>query len=276
MLKFGSFILSIMICTASLHSEMARIHSFSEAHPIIETLDKDSLVVFDVDRVLIEYEDAVLHAHNNPIMREIIVKHAQDLGLNTVQEQMSTMQYQARPKLIEQEVKDLIYSLQQKNVPVIALTATPIGSIPKIGSIQDWRIARLKDLGLTFSFQEMPFHSFSELTGMGPSPVFKEGILFSATYSKGAVLKSFLQKINWKPQTVVFFDDYTINVQTVHTEMHALGVERVFSFHYLGAEKWLQNLDYSLAESQIRHLLEHREWLSETCLKARIPPIPTP
>ena len=260
---------------APLKAEISTIYSFSEAHVHLQSLDSSSLesrslVVFDVDRVLIEYEDAILHPHNNVRMRELFIKAAPDISMMELRKHLNTISYHARPRLIEREVQGLIKMLQDKNIPVIALTATQIGSIPHIGSIQDWRIERLKELGITFSFQDVPFHSFSELTGAGASPVFKSGILFSATYPKGSVLKAFLQHMNLKPQSVIFFDDLLPNVHSVHQEIGSMGVEKVLSFHYLGAEKLNENLDLALAEAQIRHLLEHNEWLSEQKCKLKI------
>jgi hypothetical protein len=242
---------------------MKQIYLFSQAQNELETLDTESLVVFDVDRVLIENQDAILQAHNNMLFKNLALQEAAHLTQPELNGLLSGISFQSRPKLIEAEVAELITTLQQKNVRVIALTATGIGSIPKIGSIQDWRIERLKELGITFSFQDTPFHSFTELIGQGPSPVFKSGILFSATYSKGSVLKSFLQHINWKPSKVLFFDDMLINVSTVHSEMTALGVEKVCSFHYLGANN-LPPVDRDIAKAQIRHLINTGKWLSET------------
>lgn len=260
--------LMLLLIQLPLHSEIHRIYRFSEAQKQFEMLDTESLVVFDVDRVLIENQDAILQAHNSALFRTLLLQAGGHLTQGQLNSLVSGISFQSRPKLIEQEIADLILMLEQKNIRVIALTATSIGSIAKIGSIQDWRIKRLQELGLTFSFQNTPFHSFSELIGQGPSPVFKGGILFSATYSKGSVLKAFLQHINWKPSQVLFFDDLFINVSTVNNEMTALGVEKVCSFQYLGANS-LAPVDLEVAKAQIRHLVETGQWLTEKQLKSQ-------
>lgn len=253
----------------------AKVYQSDSMAPLLETtadFTEKSLVVFDVDRVLIEPEDAILRPTNKNILLQLRTKYAADITATKLASLTSIIFLEGTSILIDPQAVELINSLKARSVPVIALTATQIGGIGKIASIQDWRINELEKLGISFasSFPDVPFMQFTELTGLGPSPVYKQGILFSSIYSKGAVLASFLKRINFQPDKVLFLDDLLYNVTSVQNALDDMGVKEVLAYQYLGAEKLPNSIDLKVAELQFKTLVEKEEWLSDTRAKAEL------
>ena len=258
-----------LVLTPSLIHAYEQIHSFSEVAHILQTLDPDDLVVFDVDDVLIEQEDALLQSQNNIVLNSLLQQYLTLLDDDAQERLISTLYLEAKRRLIEPNVRVLIYSLQEKKIPTIALTATRIGGLGNVASIQDWRMSDLARWGIAFdqSFSQFPHFVLEEIQSPNPSPVFKAGILFSAFYSKGKVLRAFLEKVSFRPKTVVFFDDRIENVLSVLYEMQNMGIKNVYSFHYMGHNP--ETLDPVIVECQVTHLMQHGHWLSDAVCKRK-------
>jgi len=236
----------------------------------MSTLGTDDLAVFDVDDVLIEQEDALLQPQNSMLIQSIFQKYLAPLDQKTQDRLVSTVFLQSKRGLIEPSILTLLQSLQKNQVSTIALTATRIGRIGDLYSIQDWRITDLAGLGIRFdqSFSNFPYFILDSIQSQDPSPVFKSGILFSAFYEKGAVLKAFLQKVSFHPKRVVFIDDRIENVLSVSKEMKKLGVQEVYCLHYLGASRKV--VDPLIVDMQVSHLVEHGQWLSDEMCREKL------
>lgn len=252
------FLLSLLAIPASAHAQIKQISSFSEAKSHLDSLENNALVVFDVDAVLIDCVDPILQAPNNELLQTLIQKYSQGIPKKRMEELTSIVYLQAKRVVIEPEVINIINCLQSKNITVIGLTATKIGGIGHIDSIQQWRIDDLKECGITFT----PFkHEVLEaLSHMGPSPVFKDGILFSGGYPKGLVLRQALDTLGYKPDTILFFDDLMENVNSVERHMKVLGIANCHCFHYTGAKKLHLPADPISSDRQIAHLIQHGSW----------------
>lgn len=224
-----------------------------------------SLFVFDVDRVLIESKDALLQARNSPLLQPIKMKYLGNLPRSKVEQLISEIHLQTNSHIIDSQAIMFIKELQSRNIPVIALTATRIGGLGKIPSIQDWRIEDLASHEISFatSFPETPYLSLTTITGRGPSPVFKQGILFSATYPKGVVLRAFLDKVGFFPDRVIFIDDMLYNLQSVEESLAAMGIENVLTYHFHGADKLPNGINLDIAELKFKTLVEKELWLKD-------------
>lgn len=252
---------TFMLTSTPTWAAINQIDSFEQITSLLHTLEPSSLVVFDVDAVLIEHEDAILQPPNKPLLQSLIAKHANTLAPDHFEDLVSVIYLETKAPLIEESVVPLIATLQEKNIPVIGLTATRIGKIGRVDSIQDWRIQALDAHGI--SFTKFPSKNLTTVTGQGPSPVFKEGIAFSSTYPKGKVLQAVLESLDMIPETVVFIDDLYQNSVSVESHMKQLGVKQVHCFQYVGAKKVYKQANSELAQTQIRHLVTHKTWLSE-------------
>jgi hypothetical protein len=161
--------------------------------------------------------------------------------------------------------------LQNRGVKVLALTATWTGAYFTIPSVPEWRFNKLKELGIDFSKTNFLDMTFDELPPEeGYSPMLYHGILCAGTSSKGAVLGAFLDRVKWKPDQVIFFDDSIERVESVANEMQKRGI-RFHGFQYNGANFVPGELDKEVATLQMKHLVEHEEWLSEDEVRKLLP-----
>jgi hypothetical protein len=164
---------------------------------------------------------------------------------------------------IKPTIVELIKTLQYCDIKIIALTATG-KQTGDLAVYSKWRLANLEQIGLNFE------HSFEKqeiiLDALPPifesSPLFYKGILFSAGYLKGKVLSAFLNKINWKPNKILFFDDSLEQCKSVSIEMEKKNIS-CHCFWYLASHKNKIKLNQKLIETQLDYWTEHKEILPE-------------
>ncbi|EFB41392.1 DUF2608 domain-containing protein [Parachlamydia acanthamoebae] len=248
---------------------LQQIQHINEINAYIENIDEDTLVVFDVDEVLISTTDIFLHPECDEIFLGLIYdafeKAKTDKEKDELENQLSLTMLLPKRVLVEGSTPGFIESLQVKGIKTMALTSCPTGRFGVIPSVEQWRIRHLKTLGIDFSAEAPCQESFS-LTEIckknRPAPLFENGILFSKGYSKGEVLIAFLKRINWKPSNVLFIDDLADNLESVKQYLDEFDIPFV-GFHYLGASLPKDKIDPDLIKFQFDYLLKHGKWLSD-------------
>ena len=142
--------------------------------------------------------------------------------------------------LVEDAIPHLIKNLQERQMKIIILTASPVGRIDQIPSIEDWRDIELKRLGIDIS-DSFSNHSptvFNLLNReRGLYPLFKNGILLTNgdSNTKGNVLKAFLNLLDWKPSKIIFVDDRMTYLNSVEATLSDLGIHHL-GIHYKGSD----------------------------------------
>ena len=130
--------------------------------------------------------------------------------------------------------------------------------------MQKWRFNNLKQINLDFSksfdLQDAEFDNFKKQFGFPPS--FYKGILCSASNPKGKVLEAFLNKVNWRPNKILFFDDTYEECKSVADEMKKLGIP-VQSYWYRNVFKNKIKLNQDAMKYQFDHVIKHEEFLTE-------------
>lgn len=256
------------------YQERYQIHSTSDLGQIekeLETLDSDSLVLFDVDSTLIVPDDAILRPSSEDFLKEL-------LGGNTVQDLPTGRRYifreillNAPHSLVDESSISCIQNLQEKGIPVIAFTAAPRGKVGEIASVADWRIEELKRFGFDFSstFAEEGVLELPKNPDKEFSPLFKSGILFASLHPKGDTLQKFLHAIGWTPNRVVLIDDQLEYVQSVGKALESLGIPYT-GFHYTAAEKMPYKLNRETAQFQVHSFLEQGKWFNDFQAKEQL------
>jgi len=243
----------------------------------MQQMDKDRLVVFDIDQTLVV---AAGHHDNwsnkkaqviwKPLLDKLslYMKATGDIGL--------WKKLILSPKrLLDPTVLSIIDDMKQKSAKIIALTAAVTGSVGSIRRFEDHRFNDLKSLDVDFSdtVRAYPDITITELSHLKDSPmaqknknflkhpVFYKGILLTAKYEKGEVLKAFLDKINWWPKKIIFIDDHLKYLKDVQRVAKDKGVDFV-GLYYRAAEKAHIDIDPKVAAFQIYYLIEHKKWVS--------------
>lgn len=262
------FLMIYNLLCAPVNAAPAQIVSTGDLGAIekeLETLDSNSLVLFDVDLTLIVPNDAILRPASSDYLDEL-------LGGEKVQNLPTGRRYvfreiltKAPHSLIDERSLSLVRKLQERGVPVAAFTNAPRGKVGNIESVADWRVEELQRFGFDFSstwqnkeIVELPKDQDQEF-----APIFKSGIIFSSLHPKGKTLSNFLAAIDWKPKKVVMIDDEVKYVQSVGESLKTLGVSYT-GFHYTGAKQLPCNLDRETAQFQVRRFFESGEWITDT------------
>jgi hypothetical protein len=236
----------------------------------IETLDSQSLVVFDVDETLITPKDPFLRYLRAPpyncqiihqgfgildcLLEDDVLKGWKEIWFSRI---LNTMQYQ----LVDSEFPLLIHQLQKRGIKTIALTAIKSRSFGVIPSMEDWRIKQLQQFDISFS-HSFPNHSFLSFTLQSGNPSFKQGVLCADETPKGEALLALLQAIEWIPSKIVFIDDLFEYQQSMESMARKLGI--LFSgFHYKASELISCDFNKEITAFRFRYLAENGEWLTE-------------
>ncbi len=133
-----------------------------------------------------------------------------------------------------------------------------------IPSLPRWRYEKLKEAGIDFSkgFGDKEI-AFEHLTSPAHRhPIFYKGILLTDAFTKGQVLGTFLDRINWKPDKIIFFDDTLKHLESVQAEMkkRKLPFE---GFLYKGGNYLAKPINQKVLDIQLQHLKEHNEYISD-------------
>jgi hypothetical protein len=275
MFVFRWLLVCMLVCT-SAHADIIKTADLEAIKGAILNSDKNTLVIFDVDLVLITPKDQVL---------KVATKEASDfreqankeLRLRISEKQLqylySIIQLDAEIEPVAQNTLSIFNEIKSHGFKTIALTASGTGSFGKISSLEQWRVKQLYDLGFTFS-KSLPNTYVQQLdkylTNISSqssiitcSPVFHSGILYTCYFAKGDTLDAYLQVAKIKPSKIVFIDDRRENLETVADYCEKNNIS-FLGFEYT-AIKDSNNLPFNRRRTQLQFdILEHGEvWLSD-------------
>jgi hypothetical protein len=229
----------------------------------MDLADSDTLVVFDVDEVLITFDDLILRPcgkHFTPASWKGIYQEELDYLTSIIWNESKTI-------LVDPSAPELVNKLVNRGVKVIALTACPTGDFGIIEKIEDWRLKILKRLNIDFSntFPKNQVIYFDDGDKKERDyPLFKEGILFigNGEKTKGDLLVQFFEEIQWYPSKVIFIDDRMYNLTSVESALNKIKI-LYQGYHYKGMENLPNNFNEQIAEFQFFHLRKEHKWLSD-------------
>lgn len=264
MKQLSSLFLALLFITQCLHSDIVVVDNFDKLQEILNQADKDSLVAFDVDETLVYPDDALSRMCGKRVRDEAWKEMSASLSPEEVLNFFSIVANKQNFYLINEKSPELVQKLKDKGVKVIALTAILTGKVGKIPSMEDWRLAHLKELGFDFSnaYPDYPNTEFVALKVKEFTPTYKKGMIASARTPKGEVLAAFVDRLNTKPKHIYFIDDSVKQAYSVDSEMKKVGIPTTV-IRYTAAEKIPCELDEELARFQIKHLKENKEWLKD-------------
>lgn len=224
--------------TSSENLPIFEIKTISEIEKFIT---KDSLVLFDLDHTI--FEGAEIYGHANWFYDQI--REGINTGIaaeDTIRRIFPTWllsQETCRVKPVESITPILIKALQARGLPVMGLTAR---QTPLINAT----LRQLRDIDVSFAASSLMPAIFGAREFSAPV-AFREGILFTTEYvKKSHVLNTYLKRIGYSPQHVVFIDDSMSHLKDVVGNLNADGVLAV-GLHYPLVEQQRHTWDSSAA-----------------------------
>lgn len=260
------FILLISFLPNISYAEIIDALYLNTIQPYLKKAKTDSLVIFDVDEVLVTPKDQILNPHYKDALRTI---GNQMMEKHTHEEQMTLwgIFYASRKmRLVDSDILPVLQDLQKRGVKTIALTLFGTGKRGKIRHLEDFRIKELARFGIDFS------HSFSEkgpiiLGAESPQrkglPLFKDGIIFTTTNDKGTILGNFFKAVNYKPNEIYFIDDKMDNLKSVEKFCQENNIQFI-GFHYSAAmHHKVLPLNMERAKLQFEIFEKEHKWLND-------------
>lgn len=228
----------------SCHAQMIEKESMKDIFNDLMSVNLHTLVVFDVDMVLVQPSDPAFQMANMKRFNLIAKKIMKTVPVEKQMLFLSLMTTSSRPILIDDQLHQYLTNIKLKKIPMMALTANLTGEFNTITCMEKWRVEGLRELGIDFS-QSAPYSrsiAFNDLLPYRNNySIYLDGILFvnGTTVSKGEALVSFLQKTQLSFNKIVFIDDREENLKSVQTflQTHYPSME-YNGLHYTGAQAY--------------------------------------
>lgn len=263
---------SSLFYVETILAERVAISRVEELASVLKNATPDSLVIFDVDEVLVYPENVVQLQVAAPFWEATMADLEKRRGKSTRDLLHSIMLLQSKWQLTDVEIPVLIENLQRQKLRVLALTTFWAGKMGKLKSVEDWRNTHLKSHNIDFRITAGVPKSYFEITQFDkgpkrPYPVYKDGIIYTNHYAnKGEVLAAFLAQINLKPKAIIFIDDKLSNIITVENFCKVANISYT-GIHDNRIIKNHNTFNTALGKYQFDHLEKHHVWLRDVDAK---------
>ena len=256
--------------TSTKHkSFIQKIYNFAPVIKMLKLSNKDTLVIFDVDDVLIRpgSDDDFKHPCRTLLWQEIKRRSTP----NKIEFLHSSILSATKQYLTDPQIIDIFNYLKSQNIPTVALTAMGTGNFGIIEKMEDIRVNELNDLGISFLpltpiRDELLVPELENTHIVFPyckgTPMLKYGIIFTAGVDKRVVLEYMFNKYNYYPKNIIFVDDCIKNLESLETLNTKLNLN-FYGFHYAAASLTkFPNIDENLERLRFKFLEQESCWLS--------------
>lgn len=241
------------ISIVSASSEIRTIHALEEIS--IDEFSTETLVMFDLDDVLIYPQDALMQNWRSGWKPE---------GVRAWTAEQDTIAWMnVKFQLMDPYGPKLINMLNERRVPTIGFTSFAMDEPNMVKSISEWRSKHLQALGINFNVENEVVFPVQE--GFVP-PSFEKGVLYCGNFykkdkgNKGIILSLYLDWIDWTPAQVIFIDDGKHNIESVKKELERRGIN-FLGFEYIPKE--LDPIHEKVAQLQYETIINQKHWLSD-------------
>ena len=245
------------------------VYNFDAIRDQLDTLDSNSLVIFDYRSVIGIQADIYDRGFKKERAQGKTIRGIRNLQSvhhkNLSQHEREKLRHIHKKAfsvfiLIDPSLPKLIKKLQNRGIKVIVLTHFELSACNKKNN------SRYKDLlrygiNLSSSFPDHKNIIFTDIGSNNHTPNFCRGILSNGnSCSKGDLLVTFFQHINWQPKHVIFFDNSSKQLHSVQQALEKINIP-FQGFEYLGAQKMPAIFDPVVAAFQLDYLVKHKRWL---------------
>lgn len=269
-----STLISLSFFAETASAKTIKTTDASVIHQEVMKLTKNDLVTFDVKGVIFSPDDQILRHEFVSKYRQFLKQIELTKGIEEAKRLEGIVLLNYEPRLVDEAIPEIIKEIQHNGIKVIALTGGYTGAISEVESKEDLRLKTLKNFGIdfssSFSFPMISFESLIEKDSNNPVPLYKNGVLFTSRYPKGVVLKSFLEKVKFKPRRIIHIDNSSKKIDDVEKFAREAGIDYL-GIHYVKIhEKYSQKFDQALADKKFEILVKKDLWISDEVAKCMI------
>jgi len=269
--------LFLFINSFASKGEVIRITTFQDLKEIILAhADKDTLVLLDVDDVILQMtDDFMLTApEREPLYNKLVSKYTR----REIHIIFSDYFRKTQVELIDEGIRDLLDILEHRGVAVTVLTGCWTGKYGTINQMYKTRFRHLKDVNISFD-ATTPFKKDRQFPSLvqnrddpneeGKVPMIISGLIFSARGDKGKVLEKIycVEKLQYKK--IIFADDRLENVQRVMDACKRLNVQCVGILYRVKDMRKPPKLKESRERKRFSVLEKEHRWLVDGELDKR-------
>ncbi|OGO89184.1 MAG: hypothetical protein A2Y17_09765 [Clostridiales bacterium GWF2_38_85] len=185
------------------------------------------LVVFDLDKTVFEVlaeetTEAWFFSNISALMREGYNEQTAKEKLLPIIEEA---QRDARVRLVDPFILDVMSELRKRQVRVIAVTART-GSVLESATFRQLRDTGVSFVQVEYEDAEAPdlWLGYCEFPELYKGVFYKDGVMFVDGKDKGIALELFFQKVSYRPAHLVFVDDSLHNVKAVQKMAERLNI----------------------------------------------------
>ncbi|MDR3645910.1 MAG: DUF2608 domain-containing protein [Candidatus Babeliales bacterium] len=235
------------------NTSIIELGSYNQIEEELCNLDRDTLVLFDIDETLIDA------AHMICKLKFIEQKAIFDFKyLNGLKVSAAFNKALDKKCLTEPKIKDIIRHLQAKKVTVLGLTSRHAVD-PQANYTAESTYSVLRDLGIDFHNDNFENFNITDIQQIGVDSKFYNGIIFTGGTLKGYALYSFLAQTGLRPKKIIFFDDKlehlkdfkkmidTVNKNNIKAGNHGF---EFTGYHYKFVENRQDILDEEIVQYQ--------------------------
>lgn len=248
-------------------SQISKIFDMTHLTEAISDANHDSLVLFDVDDVLImdEHEYRLTHPYRRQWRKESKTRLS-DQERNLL---FSIILAERDVRLVDPQIRNILGDLEKRQIPTMALTKLYTDKFGVIEKMQDWRIKELRAIDIDFA-KLTPIKeeiAMDELQIGYGVPLLTEGVILTANRDKANILEYVLHSKKYYPKSIIFVDDVLENLEVVQTLCDELKIN-FHGFEYLGAEQVPEiELDEKTEKIRFQILEQKHRWVPEINIK---------
>ena len=232
---------------------------------IKEVADENTLILFDVNKVLIITADMSLR---NGSMGDAIDRYY--LGDNekyseNIDKLSGLICLQAHSIPLDDNMQEIIRYLDENKIRSFALTKSPYGEIQYSNEFKtwsEWKYESLKKIGIDFEKLSLLNKDSKEVLLQDGDVKLYKGIIFTDSNPKGTALNAVLDRLSYTPSKVIFVDDGERNIKSVQTFCNEKEIE-FYGFHYTKALESEYENSTLREDFQAKTFIEIGVWLSD-------------
>ena len=264
----AGFIVFIGFFASKANAQIVQASSVNEIRKYTSRYnDKDTLVLLDIDYVLLAPRDRVLRyagednnyrsKHFKYLFQDLEGKEIvfDNIKMPMAKYLISQILSSSKVELVSPDMPNFVNELNSRKMTVIGFTSNSSGRYGIIQNESELHASRLKSLGYNFIkdngslFKE----SFPECISH---------IIFTNKKDKGKVILGFLKQLNKNYKNIVFVDDRLKNLISVQNALNDHQINYL-GIHYTELKDKNEVLNQDIADKQFQVLRQEHIWLSD-------------